>query len=227
MRGRGFVESYEILRTLVQANPQPPPAGPAPIAPGRDAHGRAGAGHEHSRAGRGAHRPGPGPRDAGGAERPQRPAGRPGAGDGLDERPRLGADAAAPSWAPAAGCPASWRWARIAGTSLSSSASTAADDRRLGRLRVRLRAGSAARPVPGAGHPRRLPAGDDQQRPARHRDDHRRGHGPQHHRHRRGQDQGVGRGLASGLRGGGDGPRLRLPGHDERAGHRRRAGLPA
>ena len=52
---------------------------------------------------------------------------------------------------------------------------------------------AGARQLPGLQHPDRLPAGHDQQQPARLRAEHRRRHRPEQHRRSGGQDQAVGR----------------------------------
>ena len=71
----------------------------------------------------------------------------------------------------------------------------AADGGRVERLRRGARAAPARQRYAGAGHPDRLPADDDQQRPAGHGADHRQRHRTEQHHRRRRQDQAVGGGL--------------------------------
>ena len=134
---------------------------------------------------------------------------------------------AAPSSAPTAGCPAETDLAQIAEQLAGHRIDGAADGGRVERIRRRARAAHRPPPLPGAGPPDRLPADDDQQRPAGHRADHRQRHRAEQHHRRRRQDQAVGGGDPAVLRRRGDGPRLGLPRADERPGQRRRAGLPA
>ena len=87
--------------------------------------------------------------------------------------------------------------------------------------------GRRARALPRAAHPDDLRAGDHRQQPAGHRNDHRRGHRAEQHRGGGGQDQGHGRRGAPGFHRRGDGPALRLPGPGGRHRQRRRDGAAA
>ena len=84
-----------------------------------------------------------------------------------------------------------------------------------------------ARKLSGFQHPDHLSARVDQQQPARLRSEHRRGHGAEHDRGSGGQSQAGGGGAAALLRGGSDGPQVRLSGVDERPGDRRGTRVPA
>ena len=170
----------------------------------------------------------PGPHHAGRRERLPGPDRRPDRRDGLDERQRLGVQWAAPSWAPTVKLPSGSDFYAIARTIEKheidgllmiggwSAAIKAAHQLLLERDNY-----------PGLQHPDRLPARHDQQQPARLRAEHRRGYRAEQHRRGGGQDQAVGGRAAALLRGGGDGPQLRLSGADERPGHRRRTRVSA
>ena len=207
LRGGSFQEFHSILSTIQRAAPRPTRGRAAAVPDRRRARRRPRPRHEHRAPGGGA--PGAGPRlqRAGGAQRLPRAARRVHPGDGLDGCQRPGLDRRRRARHQPLGArrdrPRADRRAPR-----RASHRRAADGGRVERVRRGARAALRPPPVPGAGPADRLPADDDQQRPAGDGADHRQRYRAEQHHRRRRQDQAVGGGHAAVLRRRGDGPRL-------------------